>query len=704
MKRYSAYTLTLAALVFLTSLNSFAAPPVAKIFNKNGVNDGQRGIRVNIGNKKLVVKKATAMMETSVVDAPTVNGGNQAMLLGGNPNSQGQVQVLATQVTYGFNGSPVPIKLEKKLEQEQNFTALFQNNPIAVGNLESVNLGLVATTITFRAKVSYDEDNADNDNNHWTGADYSRDIVSDSDHTIVAIDGDNINDLIAERGAHPPYGNQLPISTILHDYIDAQGNVFLDQNRVLLLFEFNDSLNVTAADFQDAVVVMDLEGIVQAADVYIAEAVGSPHTQQVGEPYSEVFEWSMVRAAAGASRVRALAYSRLRAETSPLDFITYIHACVLTEMSQTWSDCVPTIVTSMPLISGDDIQIADMALTEDGAQAIGWLKRNVTSGLVEYFVSFSQNNGATWNTPMLLGSYVSTPGSNWAPNDIDLASNENGDIAVLAYFKQSGSPAPTPTEPNSLVLFVFQKGDQTFTPIKIAIAPGDTAKHLLLPTGCRATCFSATGDSGKIFHAFYYDQINPDPNFHAKVSTIDNGTLVGSPRLITNSTSVSTMSAAKTSFGVAFVTGGSGIGLYDIPTSGSIVQRVAGVIGLPGDFDDGEYSMTVRIANTNIGSTPSPGSGVYVKKMNAAGIISPHMAINDTSPYNYCGDNITNVGTHCYRYGSMRVNGLGGVVIGNTYYTTSLLTELTWQSSSSSYQTDANHKQRVVIHQTSAEP
>lgn len=77
--------------------------------------------------------------------------------------------------------------------------------------------------------------------------------------------------------------------------------MYLDPNRVLILFELGTTnTNSAAYDFQDLVIVLDLEGIVQAPDYVFPDdsAIGSPYYV---DPWS-TFDWSMVRAA----RLRSL--------------------------------------------------------------------------------------------------------------------------------------------------------------------------------------------------------------------------------------------------------------------------------------------------------------------------------------------------------------------------------------------------------------
>jgi hypothetical protein len=338
-----------------------------------------------------------------------------------------------------------------------------------------------------------------------------------------------------------------------------------------------------------------------------------------------------------------------------------------------------------------------MALTDTHRHAIGWLERNIDTGVVNYKVSFStDNSAASWNSPIVLGSYTSTPGSAFSPSDIDLASNENGHIGILTYYKVDVN------NPDSLVLYLY---DTNLVQTKVNIVSGNGAK--CLTPSCNSFCFSLTGDSNNAWNVFYYS--GSSPNIQGRVTTVDSaGNIVTPvPRVLPgyfSSNSVPAVGAARTLSGTAFIRWtGVNTGIYDVPLNVSLpiptLPRTS-TFNLLGDPDDGPYSDTVRATNgiNQEGNNPS----IRVWKVSASGVSSYVSQVNDPQTLPYC-DTIpctsSTVGQHCYHYATEFVNGLGGVVIGNTYFSTSLLTELT--CSGTQYLAT---KERVVIHQTSAEP
>ncbi|MFH1109795.1 MAG: hypothetical protein V1790_11450 [Planctomycetota bacterium] len=146
----------------------------------------------------------TALPETGD-DVPDAGQGGVAAVVGG------QIQVLGMELHYGTTGPAVPIRLDSKLQSDPDFVPRFggadlkvynpdnppncsQNTPSTCDGIETVALGTSTGLLTFRARAAFDPDNADHDNDPWTGADFHREVLSDSANSLVLIDGDNIND------------------------------------------------------------------------------------------------------------------------------------------------------------------------------------------------------------------------------------------------------------------------------------------------------------------------------------------------------------------------------------------------------------------------------------------------------------------------------------------------------------------------------
>lgn len=285
MKSHATLFVTLASFIVSTASTAFAAPPAAKVENVHNATDGQRRIRtiaapIRVGSGKprlteRVLGRRPVPMDGGVAralpaadqphpnaddefpsveaaargaedDAPDAGEGGVAATTVG-----GQIQVLGMELRYGATGPAVPMRLDSKLQSDPDFVPLFggadlkpynadnppncsQNTPSTCDGIETVAIGASTGSLVLRARAAFDPDNADHDNNPWTGADFHREVPSDSGNALVLIDGDNINDLIAQRGINPPYGSQVPIKDIISLYVDAAGDVYLDPNRILI--------------------------------------------------------------------------------------------------------------------------------------------------------------------------------------------------------------------------------------------------------------------------------------------------------------------------------------------------------------------------------------------------------------------------------------------------------------------------------------
>jgi hypothetical protein len=152
------------------------------------------------------------------------------------------------------------------------------------------------------------------------------------------------------------------------------------------LFELGTAnTNSTAYDFQDLVIALDLDGIVQAPDyLFPATATGSPDfTYPIDE-----FVWSMVRAAPGGSRIKGLAYWRYQDDA--VTQTNRIAACIAaTGTNPSWTNCTPGTVFTQA--SPPYVNTADMAMTDAGLHAVGWVAYD--GSLVKYLVSFTKDNG-----------------------------------------------------------------------------------------------------------------------------------------------------------------------------------------------------------------------------------------------------------------------------------------------------------------------
>ena len=754
MKTHATLFVTLTSFLVSTASTAFAAPPAAKVENVHSVTDGQRTIRIIAapirapsGKPSLaerVLGRRPVPMEGGVAQAlpaadqpdpdaddefppvgPAARGADDAPGAGEGGVAAttvgGQIQVLGMELRYGPTGPVVPIRLDSKLQSDPDFVPRFggadlkvynaenppncsENTPSTCDGIETVALGGSTGLLVFRARAAFDPDNADHDNNPWTGADFHREVPSDSANSLVLIDGDNINDLITQRGIQAPYGGQVPIKDILAIYIDSAGNVYLDPNRILILFELGTTNTSSAAyDFQDLVIALDLNGIVAAPDYVF------PNETAIGSPYSDVpqteFLWSMVRAAPGGSRIKGLAYSRVLLDAN-YDGYEFIRACIAgAGTNPSWTTCTFGTAYSFPVNSPEFFGTVDMAMNDNGFHGFGGQLNTLGGSLTRYIVSFTKDNGVTWDTSeRQIGRYTGTSGV----DDIDLASNEAGSIGVLVYYKVTASPTDMyGAVTDSLVLYTYNKNvDPTLNnPVKTVIVAGSGVQFASL---CKGACFTLTGDGGDTFQAFYYQ------GGAAKVSTITGASTAPSTtvRTITNNSAVtqigagSTCQAPSTTAGAAVViTSGTGIGVYDVPVSGTITLRTTTAFNP--FLDDSVY--TTALTRT---STPVGGPAVTLYRMSSSGQQS-NAAVSDSLPYPYCGTAPTpppnGYGTPCALYKGNDTPPLsyGATVIGNVHYSSSFRQDQAWTDVSPAGPTNDQYLatiEHIIIHQTSAEP
>ena len=267
---------------------------------------------------------------------------------------------------------------------------------------------------------------------------------------------------------------------------------------------------------------------------------------------------------------------------------------------------------------------------------------------------------------------------------------------MLAYYKQTGSP----TESNSLVLYTYNKNvDPTLNnPVKTVIVTGSGAQYASLCTGA---CFALTGDRNDRSQAFYY-QGGP-----AKVTTISDASTTPSTtvRTIATNSSVTPIAAGSTCNARSLYAGaavaifsGSALGTYDVPRTGNIVLRTTNGFGT---MADNMYTLALTDAKVR-----PPAIAATVCRMNSVGTVTTNI-ISDTLPYPPCPNPLTqNIGPTCENFQKGNIgeaNGVGGTVIGNVYYASSLRQEMAWSTVPNPDQYLAS-AQRIVIHQTSAEP
>lgn len=143
--------------------------------------------------------------------------------------------ILGTNITYGRGGPDVDVQLE--LDNGTGYQWLFGSDPIEAGWSLTPHIPADAT-LSLRGTASH---------HRWSAT-----YAPPDPHVVFLRDGDT--------PPNPePFDGQEPLSSFLAPYIDT-GNqtMILEPDEVIVLMEFARSLSSSAADFQDAVVLIDI--------------------------------------------------------------------------------------------------------------------------------------------------------------------------------------------------------------------------------------------------------------------------------------------------------------------------------------------------------------------------------------------------------------------------------------------------------------
>lgn len=716
INRVSIFSSTAALVFFLACATpGFALPTRAKLEYTNGT--AGTIIRIFPSTRRIIRPQLYASSDNEIRTKTTT--ASQTLLLG---SSSAQVRVLAKNLRWGYTGCtdgnsqpigcPVPVWVESKLQQDPDYQDRFGGVNVEEGDVENdVDLGSTTTTLTFRAVAAYDSDNADGDDDHLTGG-WSRTVASDSlTAAIVGTNGQDLDSLLGDKGMLACSGpTPAPVCDILSDneYIDPVTHVLkLDPNQILVMFELGSTDSDSPAyDFEDLVIVIDLDGNALPPDYYLPDlAVGSPDPDF--DPAISLFNWSAVRAAPGDSRKRGVVYLKTFANNPSPSNLTEgyreIKTCIAGGAVPNWSTCNSAAV---PKINYFTDVVGDLGITSSETHAIAW--REFASNVVTYRLSFSRDDGVTWNTPIPLGSYPETGAS---PADIDVAVSDDQKIGILTFFQPGGSE---PGSNKSLVFFMYNALDLNPTPVqqaKITITP---LTSLQFSSGCTQNCFGLTGDIGSTFHAFFYE--NSGSNYNGKVWTTD-GTNASFRTIHTNSGSALNIRAARALLGAKFAASGStSPGIYDVPTAGAASRLTTtspalGANTVPDGWEESNALRSTMVSNLS-GDAGDRAQQVWNYQADASGgQVSPFYKVIGVAPIDqitqlplpFCPTTPTNIGPKCYGYGVATGTSRGGVVSGNVYHTSTMLTIRVW--SGSQYEaSDEDPGQRIVIHRANSEP
>jgi fibronectin type 3 domain-containing protein len=151
-------------------------------------------------------------------------------------NANVNVTVLGTQITYGAGGPNVPVTAWWTQNGGTTTTPLFSSQAVVAGNLANFTVGPGAI-LGVRGSANYQTFHA----------------------TYNSYDGDPHVAVLRNGSAAPSvnaFNGQTPLSAYLAPYV-VNGTIRLTPTQVIVLFEFNPTLNSVAADYQDLVLLMD---------------------------------------------------------------------------------------------------------------------------------------------------------------------------------------------------------------------------------------------------------------------------------------------------------------------------------------------------------------------------------------------------------------------------------------------------------------
>ena len=167
------------------------------------------------------------------------NNGDIAVQSGKNV----EVRVIGTAITCGAYGPSINVKTDLGINGQ--YTALFNDQPIHGGEVYSTSTGGANIGYTIRSRASLKQCN------NFSSTYTSNNIVQAKTLT----NGQQVPNLSG-------FGGQQSVAQFLQNYVNDSGQVVLQANQAILLFELGVNLqrypNSAAADFQDAVVLLTI--------------------------------------------------------------------------------------------------------------------------------------------------------------------------------------------------------------------------------------------------------------------------------------------------------------------------------------------------------------------------------------------------------------------------------------------------------------
>ncbi|RIL07576.1 MAG: hypothetical protein DCC75_09900, partial [Proteobacteria bacterium] len=188
---------------------------------------------------------------------------------GGTCSQDIQVDVIDAQIAYG--AYDVPVRLEYMLDPPGNML----NIPPTPQDLNPPQTQIIqvspSTEVNFYGKFAYPSfDQQVLHGEYWS---------DDEQNALILANGDDYDDRALAKGIQPPYAGQVPIPTILSDYINSEtGLVTLGDNEALVLFELGTSNPASAAfDFNDLILKITTDCAV-GSEVVLRDSIGNDNT------------------------------------------------------------------------------------------------------------------------------------------------------------------------------------------------------------------------------------------------------------------------------------------------------------------------------------------------------------------------------------------------------------------------------------------
>lgn len=144
--------------------------------------------------------------------------------------------VVGSEITNGPGGAAIPTYLYVRLE-DGSWEPLFGGGHVTGGELASLGVYAGGTEVGFLGEAKLGSFNPS----------YASD--SGDPHVAVLRDGDPIP-------AAGGFDGQEDVGTMLGPYTDGKGNIDIQPNEIIILWEFNSDLGSPAADYQDMVVLL----------------------------------------------------------------------------------------------------------------------------------------------------------------------------------------------------------------------------------------------------------------------------------------------------------------------------------------------------------------------------------------------------------------------------------------------------------------